>query len=511
MKKWMASLGVLASLFYAFSSATAAGATTGANAAAAAHIRSFESTSLIKTDGTYWTWGGNQSVPTQVEGISNAADSFGDIQESDLFVVKQDRSVLFLSQDNPSSRIKAEPFEGLKDLVDVRRIRNTIAALDAGGKVFSAEINDGANRLGSFIPVTGLDNVSMMDNYYEIILPNYDYIPRWLFLKTDGTVWTNQDEKLQSFVPVQYLQDITSVSGNLALKKDGTVWTLPEQLTRQNGPGAELSARKLDSLSNIKMIKAAGNARLAVDGQARLWFWGATVTGFSDGTTYHNQDSPVLLTKVKDVKDAFVVERSLIVLTQAGQVFETSLQLEKLPGSADFKLVSTNVDKIKAGGRHIIMQKKDGSLWGWGVNKNGKLGSGDYEFMHAAPVPVQKPVSVHVNGDWIPLNNGVITRDGQSFVPLRSVFEQLGARITFDETSKTATIERTKTGSEKITIRIDFKTSETWLSGKIVKLSQKPFSVNGVSYLPLRLISESLGAKVEWNAQSDDISITLAK
>ncbi|MBB6730537.1 hypothetical protein [Cohnella zeiphila] len=54
--------------------------------------------------------------------------------------------------------------------------------------------------------------------------------------------------------------------------------------------------------------------------------------------------------------------------------------------------------------------------------KNAELGSGDYDFDHVTPVPVQAPIEVVLNGESMPLNNGVIARSGQAFLPLRSIF-----------------------------------------------------------------------------------------
>ncbi|WP_313999529.1 stalk domain-containing protein [uncultured Paenibacillus sp.] len=40
-------------------------------------------------------------------------------------------------------------------------------------------------------------------------------------------------------------------------------------------------------------------------------------------------------------------------------------------------------------------------------------------------------------------------------------------------------------------------------------LQNEPFAVNGSAYLPLRFISESLGATVDWVQQDDNISIAM--
>jgi len=251
------------------------------------------------------------------------------------------------------------------------------------------------------------------------------------------------------------------------------------------------------------------NAKLAKDNQSRLWFWGSTVTGVSDATTYYEQPAPILLTSIEDVEEAYIVERSLIVLTTHGQVYETTYERELMPADPSFTLLASGVARIKSGGRHLIMQKNDGSLWGWGVNKNAELGHGDYEFMYRVPVPIQAPISVLLNGNSIQLTNGAIIRGGQAFIPIRSIFEQLGAKVAWDNTDKIATITQTQAEILSMTIEVDYKTGELTLDGKTIHLENKAFSSANISYLPLRFISESLGAQVDWVQQEQIIMITM--
>ncbi|MNC11292.1 hypothetical protein D3C75_589840 [compost metagenome] len=246
---------------------------------------------------------------------------------------------------------------------------------------------------------------------------------RNVFRKIDGTVWIDNGE-LQQFEPIQNLHDIIQIADHYALRKDGTVWTWPSTFKDETPPAAPPAAVKFTALSNIRTIKHNQKSNLAIDGQSRLWFWGGTVTGYSDGVLYADHTNPVLLTGINNVKDAFVARQSLIVHTTGNEVYATSIARDSMPANASFKLLAREVDTIKNSSRHMIMQKLDGSLWGWGVNKNSELGYGDYVFMHDSPVPVQKPVSVTLNGENVPFTSGVITRNGQNFVPLRSLFDK---------------------------------------------------------------------------------------
>ncbi|MDY8024902.1 copper amine oxidase N-terminal domain-containing protein [Paenibacillus polymyxa] len=101
-----------------------------------------------------------------------------------------------------------------------------------------------------------------------------------------------------------------------------------------------------------------------------------------------------------------------------------------------------------------------------------------------------------------------MTRNGQAFIPLRSVFDKLGAEIAYDYNTKIAQMNQSKAGDHPVSLEINFKTNRTTVNGKPVKLANPPFMVNGIGYLPLRLISETLGAKVNWIQKEDTIVIT---
>ncbi|WP_226001472.1 stalk domain-containing protein [Paenibacillus sp. BJ-4] len=467
-------------------------------------IRSYNSGSLIQSDGSLWLWGYNQSVPTRVEDKPNVVKTFSNIfNEGDLVFTLQDHSAWYVPRNNISEAVKFIPLEGLQNLEAVSGL-NHVLALSTEGSIYFADRLNNDDILGPFQPLSGVDGVANIDSYYE---ERPEYEEGWIFLKKDGSVWKNT-KGLQGFKPISSLKDITAIAKNIALKKDGTVWTWPKEFDTNASLSDTSTASQIQSLTGIQTIKSNGLTNLAMDRQGRLWFWGATVTGSSDATTYHNENTPVLLTGVKNVKDAFIVERSILALTTEGSVYAASLDGEKLLPNAHFTLLAQNIQSIKAGPRHVIMQKTDGTLWGWGVNKHAQLGIGDYEFLYSTPVPVQKPILVRLNGTPVPLSNGVITRNGQAFIPLRSVFDKLGAEVTFDTNNKVAKIIQSKAGANPVSLQLNLKTSQTTVNGKPVDLTNPPFTVNGIAYLPLRLISETLGAKVDWIQKEGTITIT---
>lgn len=93
------------------------------------------------------------------------------------------------------------------------------------------------------------------------------------------------------------------------------------------------------------------------------------------------------------------------------------------------------------------------------------------------------------------INSGVIIRNGQAFIPLRSVFEKMGATLKWDASNKTVTISQTEADKQPVTISINYISGEVYLNNIPVSLSNHPFILASTAYLPLRFISESLGGK----------------
>ncbi|MEI0737478.1 copper amine oxidase N-terminal domain-containing protein [Paenibacillus sp. JTLBN-2024] len=109
----------------------------------------------------------------------------------------------------------------------------------------------------------------------------------------------------------------------------------------------------------------------------------------------------------------------------------------------------------------------------------------------------------------MPLGSGVITRNEQNFVPLRSVFEKMGAEVSYDEKSKTAKVTRNEAGKPAISIAVNVKAGSITLNNNPIRFDNKPFTVDGTVYLPLRLISEKLGATVNWLPNEERIAIRM--
>jgi copper amine oxidase-like protein len=88
---------------------------------------------------------------------------------------------------------------------------------------------------------------------------------------------------------------------------------------------------------------------------------------------------------------------------------------------------------------------------------------------------------------------GAIVRHGALLVPLRSMFEQMGATVMFDPSSKT--VDAKKDGAE---VQVTLGKNEVVINGESRPLDVAPMMYRGTLMVPVRVMSEALGAYVEW-------------
>ena len=116
----------------------------------------------------------------------------------------------------------------------------------------------------------------------------------------------------------------------------------------------------------------------------------------------------------------------------------------------------------------------------------------------APPIKVvvdAKPVAFH---DVQPLE-----RHGRVYVPLKGVFERLGAAITFDEAAK---VVRVKYGEKEIEVPIG--EGHAYLNGTVTVNGGTAIVVNGRAMVPLRFLAETIEAKVVWEGATRTVLIS---
>lgn len=121
-----------------------------------------------------------------------------------------------------------------------------------------------------------------------------------------------------------------------------------------------------------------------------------------------------------------------------------------------------------------------------------------------AAVPAAAPaqsVTVIVNGQPMQFPQPPIERAGRVFVPLRGIFEQLGASVVYSNGQINAT-------GRGRTISLVIGSTHATVDGQPQVLDVAPFIVGATTFVPLRFISQALGAAVDWNNATSTVTIT---
>ncbi|HHY74755.1 MAG TPA: protease complex subunit PrcB family protein [Bacillus bacterium] len=117
-----------------------------------------------------------------------------------------------------------------------------------------------------------------------------------------------------------------------------------------------------------------------------------------------------------------------------------------------------------------------------------------------------KAIKVYINGRMQVFDQPPLLKDGRTMVPLRGIFESLGAQVQYDET--TGMITATK---EKLIIKLKVFSKEVNVNGQTKIIDAAPFAQNGRALVPLRFIGETLGENVKWDAEQNTVYIVARK
>lgn len=104
--------------------------------------------------------------------------------------------------------------------------------------------------------------------------------------------------------------------------------------------------------------------------------------------------------------------------------------------------------------------------------------------------------------DTLTLPVAPVIRSGTTFVPLRFVSEAFGASVQWDSIFQLIEISL---GGHTIQLQINNKTAV--VSGKTVALNLAPFLQADTTMVPIRFVSEVLGARVVWDGTTKTVSI----
>lgn len=112
-------------------------------------------------------------------------------------------------------------------------------------------------------------------------------------------------------------------------------------------------------------------------------------------------------------------------------------------------------------------------------------------------------IDVILNGQKVKYANAQMEGD-RVLVPCRSLFEEIGATVEWDETEQKVIIAKE---DKNIILQIDHNIMT--VNDEEIELDTTAKLLSGKTYVPVRAITEALGATVEWNDELKDVIINM--
>jgi len=127
-----------------------------------------------------------------------------------------------------------------------------------------------------------------------------------------------------------------------------------------------------------------------------------------------------------------------------------------------------------------------------------------------SPAFAQEEIAILINGETVNVGDQPpVQLNGRTLVPVRLVSEILGASVDWDDKSQTVLIA--SSGQDNSNVDLSPMASQSGIkivvNGRQVQTDQPPVVMNGRTMVPVRFVSEALGAEVLWIDETRTVSI----
>ncbi len=147
--------------------------------------------------------------------------------------------------------------------------------------------------------------------------------------------------------------------------------------------------------------------------------------------------------------------------------------------------------------------------WGWQPKK-----TADGSIYLTTPKPQNHDITILLNGVELYSDVSPVIRNGRTYIPFRSLFENLGAEVSYHEN-----IQNVRAASDFTVLDMRLNSGKYGMLISeygvyeanricIFERPEKPFVENGRTYVPVRFPSEAIGADVKWDGATRTITIS---
>ena len=268
------------------------------------------------------------------------------------------------------------------------------------GLATNGQLGNNTNGLGTQSPT---QTVAAGTNWKQVSAGGYTCGA----IKTDGTLWmwgqgangnlgnngySNRSSPVQTIAAGNNWKQISvSYKFTGAIKTDGTLWMWGinqfGDLGTNNQTDYSSPVQTIAVGTNWKQVSAGGYSTSAIKTDGTLWVWGWNIYGQLGTNDTNHRSSPVQTvaggTNWKQVTGS---KYSWAAIKTDGTLWTWGVNTNGQLGTNNITNYSspvqtvaggTNWKQVSAGGYAMAAIKTDGTLWTWGVNNTGNLGTND--------------------------------------------------------------------------------------------------------------------------------------
>lgn len=112
-------------------------------------------------------------------------------------------------------------------------------------------------------------------------------------------------------------------------------------------------------------------------------------------------------------------------------------------------------------------------------------------------------VTVSYNGEFITFDQKPIIENGRTLVPLRAIFEKIGADVEWNGDTQTVTATK-----DDITVSLTINNTTAYKNGEAITLDVPAKIINGRTLVPVRFVSDCFGVNVDWDGTIQKVILT---
>lgn len=130
----------------------------------------------------------------------------------------------------------------------------------------------------------------------------------------------------------------------------------------------------------------------------------------------------------------------------------------------------------------------------------------------AAEAPVSTTdITVYIDGEKIEFDVQPNMINSRVMVPMRFIFEKLGAKVNYDGETQTVSAFKSDEKGINTIVLIQINNPRAFVNNDTFELDSPPIETDGRTLVPIRFVGEALGCTVDWNEEEWAVYITSKK